>query len=563
MRKFLNGSELLFKLEADLRHAYPTFVQEFVSSHCQGVAAVLEALKSIQNSISEVTGLREQRKLVMDELKCLHCVRLCLRNIEAVSKLASYPGGLYPLAAATIGTVSSARIIALEILTTVCTEGGPEGHFKVSEAISTLRLRMGEPIRCKILIGALTSAPPGQFQAKGIKFLTAWVSSAPSPKHKVHIQCELEEAGFSPGGMRKGAELGGAREGRQVQIELEAWDRVSIDVDTLTRQNCQLRNSVATLQQELATLKDQIKRMDTLQKPPEKRRSKPQEIAVTPADSEEEAEQIHQILEDLNNIVNSEMTKKENDIIPVCLVKSPPKPRPWPGSSASDSDSDIIEKNVQNVRKVVKQIELASQRTAPPEPKPDYINFHRSNHMASKFANFKSSKLYASSPDNSLKGGSPTLSSGKFAKVEKTARNESVGLRRSESLHASLASITVEKIDKKSEHMGKDKWKSMEDLDGENFTLKWRYPKATSAVQSFPAGKVSPKSKPNFEICSDYRQNRFTKKVNVLTRYSKKLQSSQQPAQQDLKMFSLPPFLVSQGVDLTNHRICDLPSGLY
>ena len=105
----------------------------------------------------------------------------------------------------------------------------------------------------------MSSAPPGTFQAKGIRFLTAWVSSAASPKQKVHIQCELEEAGFNPQGMRKAAELGGARESQEVQAELDEWDRATIDVDTMTRQNCQLRNSVATLQQELATLKDKLK----------------------------------------------------------------------------------------------------------------------------------------------------------------------------------------------------------------------------------------------------------------------------------------------------------------
>jgi len=79
MRKFLNGSELLFKLEADLRHAYPTFVQEFISAHCEGVLHTLEALKLIQIALDEVNGLREQRKLFMDEQKCLQCLRLCLR----------------------------------------------------------------------------------------------------------------------------------------------------------------------------------------------------------------------------------------------------------------------------------------------------------------------------------------------------------------------------------------------------------------------------------------------------------------------------------------------------
>ena len=38
------------------------------------------------------------------------------RNLEAVSKLASYPGGLYSLAAATISTVTATRIMALEVL---------------------------------------------------------------------------------------------------------------------------------------------------------------------------------------------------------------------------------------------------------------------------------------------------------------------------------------------------------------------------------------------------------------------------------------------------------------
>jgi hypothetical protein len=79
MRKFLNGSELLFKLEADLRHAYPSFVQEFISVHCEGVLHTLEALKLIQTALDEVTGLREQRKLFMDEQKCLQCLHLCLR----------------------------------------------------------------------------------------------------------------------------------------------------------------------------------------------------------------------------------------------------------------------------------------------------------------------------------------------------------------------------------------------------------------------------------------------------------------------------------------------------
>lgn len=79
MKKFLNGSELLFKLEADLRHAFPSFVQEFVSGHCEGVPSLLEALRTIQAALDECSGLREQRKILMDEQKCLHCIKFALR----------------------------------------------------------------------------------------------------------------------------------------------------------------------------------------------------------------------------------------------------------------------------------------------------------------------------------------------------------------------------------------------------------------------------------------------------------------------------------------------------
>lgn len=330
------------------------------------------------------------------------------------------------------------------------------------------------------------------------------------------------------------------------------------------------------------------------------------EEVTTPVDSEEEAEQIHQILEDLNNIVNTEMHlhqqqtqskgpgKKEKDIVPVHLVKSPPpkkppmnlnpmtvKPRPWPGSSASDDDdSDIIDllehddqgkggkqhKSKQNVRKVVEQLENM-ERTSPhdskmfhkthqklqnlpiamaksvhriPEPEPDYplpTNFHKANHMASKFVNFKSSKLlHCSSPDSSSKHNSSNSYAEVFDKSNDSSSNGGSrfrfsphlgkqlksgnipmggnGLRRSESVHASLATPAIEVISsgdrilyegkrgrhgkgrsgspqrhesQKGQRKKENKWKSMESLLSErnhpgdengddNFTLRWRYP---------------------------------------------------------------------------------------
>lgn len=203
MKKFINGSELLFKLEADLRSAFPSFVQEFVSGESDGVTCILDALRNIHEALDHVQGLREQRKLVLDERSCVQCVALMMRNIDAIPKLLGYAHGLYPIVHCTVSTNTSTRVLALEILTTCCEQGGGDAYAKVSEAISTLRLRLGEPIRCKVLVGAISSAAAGTFQATGIKFLRSFIGSAPSAKFRVYLQVELEEAGFNVDVMRK------------------------------------------------------------------------------------------------------------------------------------------------------------------------------------------------------------------------------------------------------------------------------------------------------------------------------------------------------------------------
>lgn len=67
----------------------------------------------------------------------------------------------------------------------------------ISEALSTLRLRYGEPVRFRFLVGMLQSAGgTGDLQAAGLSFINALLSSAPTPQRKLYIQAELEQAGF-------------------------------------------------------------------------------------------------------------------------------------------------------------------------------------------------------------------------------------------------------------------------------------------------------------------------------------------------------------------------------
>jgi Diaphanous FH3 Domain len=92
-----------------------------------------------------------------------------------------------------------------------------KGHSRVSEALTTLRLNMGEPVRMKLLTGIINSAasrvesltesnkssssestePSLRFLVEAMAFLNAFVHSAPDLRNKVVIQWEVEEAALN------------------------------------------------------------------------------------------------------------------------------------------------------------------------------------------------------------------------------------------------------------------------------------------------------------------------------------------------------------------------------
>ncbi len=94
----------------------------------------------------------------------------------------------------------------------------------MSEALTTLRLNMGEPVRMKLLTGIINSAASRvesltessnggngggassrseslesslRFLVEAVAFLNAFVNSAPDLRHKVVIQWEVEEAALN------------------------------------------------------------------------------------------------------------------------------------------------------------------------------------------------------------------------------------------------------------------------------------------------------------------------------------------------------------------------------
>ncbi|GAB0099593.1 Glycoside hydrolase, family 22 [Sergentomyia squamirostris] len=253
LRQFGSVTDLLTKLRADLRAAFPSFVQEFVATPLDGVSLLLDVLRAIQLSqTSTASGTVStpasamqrntqtyQRRALLDELACLQCISLCCaRSPEAGARLGTSPIGLLPLAAAATGQGIRSRVLALQLLTTACdgSTGSPSGHCAVSEALATLRLRCGEPVRFRLLVGMLNSGGgSGELQTVGLGFLNTFLESAENIQESVYIQAELHQAGFDPAGMVRTLPTSSAWM-EKLRVEVRRWEEARIDVERLQKQ---------------------------------------------------------------------------------------------------------------------------------------------------------------------------------------------------------------------------------------------------------------------------------------------------------------------------------------
>lgn len=215
-----------------------SFVQEFVTDPLDGITLLLDLLRAIQLSQSSSGNTHNsngtttigkippsvQRKTLLDELSCLQCLQCCCsRYSEAVRKLTASSAGLFTLTICIMSNVNKSRIIALQVktetlflifstntkivyfqlLTKAC-EPPTSGHSEVSEALSTLRLRFGEPVRFRFLVGMLSSAGnQKELLTAGIRFLNVFLNTAGSDQKRLYLQAELEQAGFDITAIRK------------------------------------------------------------------------------------------------------------------------------------------------------------------------------------------------------------------------------------------------------------------------------------------------------------------------------------------------------------------------
>ncbi|XP_070162718.1 uncharacterized protein Mwh isoform X1 [Polyergus mexicanus] len=268
LRQFTSVSELLNKLRADLRLAFPSFVQEFASPPADGITLLLETLRGVQLAQSSPpnsgqTGPRiGTRRAALDELGCVECLAACgERCADAPRLLVQAQPGLLALAVCLTSSLNRSRVLALQLLTKVCQ--APGGHAAVSEAVSTLRLKYGEGGRFRFLAGALL-APRAAIvlRVAGVSFLNAFLKSAPRTQTKLYIQAEACEAGLEPQVLHEWLrEFDGREEDTLIDLlhkEVQKWTRNCVDVDALQRRVMRAEETCRILSKKVSLLQMQL-----------------------------------------------------------------------------------------------------------------------------------------------------------------------------------------------------------------------------------------------------------------------------------------------------------------
>ncbi|KAK2575133.1 hypothetical protein KPH14_008851 [Odynerus spinipes] len=271
LRQFTSVSELLNKLRADLRLAFPSFVQEFASPPADGITLLLETLRGVQLAQSspptsgQVGPRVGTRRAALDELGCVECLAACgERCADAARLLVQAQPGLLALAVCLTSSLNRSRVLALQLLTKVCQTAG--GHAAVSEAVSTLRLKYGEGGRFRFLAGALLAPRAAiALRVAGVSFLNAFLKSAPRTQTRLYIQAEACEAGLEPQVLHEWLRESDGREEDALtdllRKEVQRWAQNCVDVDALQRRVLRAEETCRILSKKVSVLQNQLEKL--------------------------------------------------------------------------------------------------------------------------------------------------------------------------------------------------------------------------------------------------------------------------------------------------------------
>ena len=232
---------------------------------------LLDLLKAIQLAQTNITGSLNQlgsranhvmfKRALGDEFETLVCLKICSKCEDGAFKLVQHPSGLFTVAVCVMSNYSKSRILSLQLLARLCDMDPPAGgHRQVSDAISMLRLRFGEPVRFKFLVGMLNSYNSAVFQIACLRFLNRFVETSKDVKEKIMVQSELEEAGFDLAPLKKIVAQSASHAHQQqrdlLKDELDRWNQNYVDVNALVKKLLEAERANKKLREEIAMLRE-------------------------------------------------------------------------------------------------------------------------------------------------------------------------------------------------------------------------------------------------------------------------------------------------------------------
>ncbi|XP_037286540.2 multiple wing hairs [Rhipicephalus microplus] len=271
MVELTNFTELMRRLKEDLRSSYSSFVEEFVSEPNDGVTLLLDLLKTYRRSTGvdhgryAFTRARQQqaKKAQSEELDCLQCLFYSLRCQKSLAKIVNHGSGLCTIASSIMSNCSKSRKLALELLTKTC-EDHPAGHVKVLEAMSSVRLIFGEPVRFKFLVSMLLGGGKmtAGFEFSAMYFFNILLSNSKTPSERVRLQSELEEAGFDVTVLEKNLHEKGVPSTDDVWDEIGRWKRNYLDVSTALNEHKRVGSENGKLRTEVELLRRALRKLE-------------------------------------------------------------------------------------------------------------------------------------------------------------------------------------------------------------------------------------------------------------------------------------------------------------
>ncbi|KAH9365576.1 hypothetical protein HPB48_019627 [Haemaphysalis longicornis] len=221
MVELTNFTELMRRLKEDLRSSYSSFVEEFVSEPNDGVTLLLDLLKTYRRSTGPDNGRYASTRARQQQAK------------------------------------------KAQLLTKTCEEH-PSGYTKVLEAMSSVRLIFGEPVRFKFLVSMMLGAGKmtAGFEFSAMYFFNILLANSKTPSERVRLQSELEEAGFDVSVLEKNLQEKAIPSSDGVWEEISRWKRNYLDVGSALIEQKRVGNENGKLRTEVELLRRALRKLE-------------------------------------------------------------------------------------------------------------------------------------------------------------------------------------------------------------------------------------------------------------------------------------------------------------